>query len=189
MKPFRYKKYVPQTLGKILFFEDIIPKEALKQQFFSNLFSLLFYSFGGVISISLLYWFVQSNDIFALIFGLFFSPFFYYSYQIIVSFFIVPIGVVCDKGIMILKMKKDNTLKESQIFYFDTNYQVQINVRKNLHIAGRYKYTYDKIATFLDGKKKVFELCYSFVEDKKSPKKEFFDQAVMAFETFRITRK
>ena len=42
MKNFRYKKYIPNELGKIVFFEDLFLKKVLKQQFFSNLFSLFF---------------------------------------------------------------------------------------------------------------------------------------------------
>ena len=32
MKNFRYKKYIPNELGKIVFFEDLFPKKVLKQQ-------------------------------------------------------------------------------------------------------------------------------------------------------------
>ena len=188
MKPFRYKKYVPATLGKILFFEDIIPKEALKQQFISNLFGLLFCFFGAMICVILLYWFVLSNDFLALIFGLFFSLFFYYGYEIILNFFIVPIDIVCDKGLVILYLNKKDKMVKSKIFYFDANYVLKIEDRRNLHIAGRYRYTYDKIATFFDNNKKVFQIHYSFAKPNKSSKKEFFEHAVLAFETFRITR-
>jgi hypothetical protein len=48
MKNFRYKKYVPKDLGKIIFFEDLIPKKVLRQQFFSNIFTLFFSIFGLV---------------------------------------------------------------------------------------------------------------------------------------------
>ena len=78
---------------------------------------------------------------------------------------------------------------KSKIFYFDTKYEIRIQERRNFHIAGKYKYTYDKICTFFDKNKKVFQINYSFVDDTKSYKKEFFDSCVLAFETFRITRK
>lgn len=188
MKNFRYKKYIPNELGKIVFFEDLFPKKVLKQQFFSNLFSLFFSIFGLAICISMFYHFMISNDLFGLIFALLFSPFFYYLYKSILDFFIIEIGVVCDKGIMILHIRSDDKVLKSKIFYFDSKYEIKIEERRNFHIAGRYKYTYDKICTFFDKNKKVFQINYSFVDDKKSYKKEFFDNCVLAFETFRITR-
>ena len=189
MKNFRYKKYIPNDLGKIIFFEDLFPKKVLKQQFFSNLFSLFFSIFGLAISISMFYHFMISNDLFGLIFALLFSPFFYYLYKSILDFFIIEIGVVCDKGVVILHLRIDDKVLKSKIFYFDSKYEIRIEERKNFHIAGRYRYTYDKICTFFDKNKKVFQINYSFVDDKKSYKKEFFDNCVLAFETFRITRK
>ena len=120
MKNFRYKKYIPNDLGKIIFFEDLFPKKVLKQQFFSNLFSLFFSIFGLAISISMFYHFMISNDLFGLIFALLFSPFFYYLYKSILDFFIIEIGVVCDKGIMILHLRSDDKVLKSKIFYFDT---------------------------------------------------------------------
>ena len=188
MKNFRYKKYIPNELGKIIFFEDVIPKKVLKQQFFLNLFSLSFSIFGLMICLTMFYHFITSNDLFGLIFALLFSPFFYYLYKSVLDFFIIEIGVVCDKGIMILHIRSDDKLLKNRIFYFDTKYEIKIQERRNFHIAGRYKYTYDKICTFFDKNKKVFQINYSFVDDKKSSKKEFFDSSVLAFETFRITR-
>ncbi len=164
MKNFRYKKYIPNELGKIIFFEDLIPKKVLKQKLSSNLFSLFFSIFGLAICITMFYYFLISNDLFGLLFSLLFSPFFFYLYQSILDFFIIDIGVVCDKGIMILHLRIDDTLVKKRIFYFDSKYEIKIEERRNFHIAGRYKYTYDKICTF-------------------------FDSCVLAFETFRITRK
>ena len=92
MKNFRYKKYIPNELGKIIFFEDLFPKKVLKQQFFSNLFSLFFSIFGLAVCISMFYHFMISNDLFGLIFALLFSPFFYYLYKSILDFFIIEIG-------------------------------------------------------------------------------------------------
>lgn len=188
MKNFKYKTYIPNEIGKIIFFENLIPKEVLKQNFFSNLFTLIFSTFGLFISITMFYHFLMSNDLFGLIFALLFSPFFFYLYKSILNFFIIEIGVVCDKGLMILHIRSDNKVLKSKIFYFDTKYEIKIEERRNFHIAGRYRYTYDKICTFLDKNKKVFQINYSFVDDKKSSKKEFFDNCVLAFETFRITR-
>ena len=37
MKNFRYKKYIPNDLGKIIYFEDLIPKKVLRQKLSSNL--------------------------------------------------------------------------------------------------------------------------------------------------------
>jgi hypothetical protein len=189
MKNFRYKKYVPNELGKIIFFEDLIPKKVLKQQFFSNLFTLFFSIFGLVICILMFSHFIISNDLFGLFFALLFSPFFFYLYKSILNFFIIEIGIVCDKGIMILHLRSDDKLVKNRTLYFDTRYKIKIQERRNFHLAGRYKYTYDKICTFFDKNKKVFQINYSFVDDKKSYKKEFFDNSVLAFETFRITRK
>ena len=90
---------------------------------------------------------------------------------------------------MILHLRSDDKVLKSKIFYFDSKYEIKIQERRNFHIAGRYRYTYDKICTFFDKNKKVFQINYSFVDDKKSYKKEFFDNCVLAFETFRITRK
>ena len=69
MKNFRYKKYVPNELGKIIFFEDLIPKKVLRQQFFSNLFALFFSIFGVVICILMFSHFILSNDLFGLFFA------------------------------------------------------------------------------------------------------------------------
>ena len=189
MKNFRYKKYIPKELGKIIYFEDLIPKKVLKQEFFSNLFSLIFSIFSLVICITMFYYFIISNDLFGLFFALLFSPFFFYLCKSILNFFIIEIGVVCDKGVSILHLRIDDKLVKNRIFYFDTNYEIKIEERRNFHIAGRYKYTYDKICTFFDKNKKLFQINYSFVDDKKSYKKEFFDSCVLAFETFRITRE
>lgn len=188
MKNFRYKKYVPNDLGKIIYFEDLIPKKVLRQKLSSNLFSLFFSIFGLAICITMFYYFLISNDLFGLFFALLFSPFFFYLYKSILDFFIIEIGVVCDKGVMILHLRIDDKLVKNKIFYFDTNYEIKTEERRNFHIAGRYKYTYDKICTFFDKNKKVFQINYSFVDDKESYKKEFFDNCVLAFETFRITR-
>jgi hypothetical protein len=157
MKNFRYKKYVPNDLGKIIYFEDLIPKKVLRQKLSSNLFSLFFSIFGLAICITMFYYFLISNDLFGLFFALLFSPFFFYLYKSILDFFIIEIGVVCDKGVMILHLRIDDKLVKNKIFYFDKN-------------------------------KKVFQINYSFVDDIKSYKKEFFDSCVLAFETFRITR-
>ena len=189
MKNFRYKKYIPNDLGKIIYFEDLIPKKVLRQKLSSNLFSLFFSIFGLAICITMFYYFIISNDLFGLFFGLLFSPFFFYLYKSILDFFIIEIGVVCDKGVVILHLRIDDKLVKNRIFYFDTNYEIKIEERRNFHIAGRYKYTYDKICTFFDKNKKLFQINYSFVDDKKSYKKEFFDSCVLAFETFRITRE
>lgn len=189
MKNFRYKKYIPNDLGKIIYFEDLIPKKVLRQKLSSNLFSLFFSIFGLAICITMFYYFIISNDLFGLFFTLLFSPFFFYLYKSILDFFIIEIGVVCDKGVVILHLRIDDKLVKNRIFYFDTKYEIKIQERRNFHIAGRYKYTYDKICTFFDKNKKVFQINYSFVDDKKSYKKEFFDNCVLAFETFRITRK
>jgi hypothetical protein len=189
MKNFRYKKYIPNKLGKIIFFEDLIPKKVLRQQILSNLFALFFSIFGLVICILMFSHFIISNDLFGLFFALLFSPFFFYLYKAILNFFIIEIGIVCDKGIMILHLRSDDKLIKNRTFYFDTRYKIKIQERRNFHLVGRYKYTYDKICTFFDGNKKVFQINYSFVDDRKSYKKEFFDNCVLAFETFRITRK
>ncbi len=189
MKNFRYKKHVPNELGKIIFFEDLIPKKVLRQQFLSNLFTLFFSIFGLVICILMFSHFIISNDLFGLFSALLFSPFFFYLYKAILNFFIIEIGVVCDKGIMILHLRSDDKVLKSKIFYFDSKYEIKIQERRNFHIAGRYRYTYDKICTFFDKNKKVFQLGYSFVDNRKSSKKEFFDSCILAFETFRITRK
>ncbi len=189
MKNFRYKKYIPNDLGKIIYFEDLIPKKVLRQKLSSNLFSLFFSIFGLAICITMFYYFIISNDLFGLFFALLFSPFFFYLYKSILDFFIIEIGVVCDKGVVILHLRIDDKLVKNKIFYFDTNYEIKIQERRNFHIAGRYKYTYDKICTFFDKNKKVFQINYSFMDDKKSYKKEFFDSCVLAFETFRITRR
>ena len=92
MKNFRYKKYIPNELGKIIFFEEVIPKKVLKQQFFSNLFSLFFSIFGLMICLTMFYHFITSNDLFGLIFALLFSPFFYYLYKSVLDFFIIEIS-------------------------------------------------------------------------------------------------
>jgi hypothetical protein len=189
MKNFRYKKHIPSDLGKIIFFEDLIPKKLLKQKLFSNLFSLFFSIFGLVICITMFYYFTISHDLFGLFFALLFSPFFFYLYKSILDFFIIEIGVVCDKGIIILHLRSDDKLVKNRIFYFDTKYTIKIKERRNFHIAGKYRYSYDKMCTFFDKNKKVFQISYSFVDDRKSSKKEFFDNSVLAFETFRITRK
>ena len=189
MKNFRYKKYVPNELGKIIFFEDLIPKKVLRQKLSINLFSLFFSIFGLAICITMFYHFITSNDLFGLLFALLFSPFFFYVYKSILDFFIIEIGVVCDKGIIILHIRIDDKLVKNRTFYFNTKYELKIQEKKNFHIAGKYKYTYDKICTFFDKNRKKFQINYSFVDDKKSYKQEFFDSCVLAFETFRITRK
>ena len=173
MKNFRYKKHIPNDLGKIIFFEDLFPKKVLKQQFFSNLFSLFFSIFGLAVCISMFYHFMISNDLFGLIFALLFSPFFFYLYKSILDFFIIEIGVVCDKGIMILHLRSDDKVLKSKIFYFDTKYEIKIQERRNFHIAGRYKYTYDKICTFSIKIKKFFKSTTLLQMIKKAIKKSF----------------
>lgn len=123
MKNFRYKKYVPNELGKIIFFEDLIPKKVLRQQFLSNLFTLFFSIFGLVICILMFSHFIISNDLFGLFFALLFSPFFFYLYKSILNFFIIEIGIVCDKGIMILHLRSDDKLikNRTSIQQEDTN--------------------------------------------------------------------
>lgn len=135
MKNFRYKKYIPNELGKIIFFEDLIPKKVLKQQFILNLFALFFSIFGLVISILMFSHFIISNDLFGLFFALLFSPFFFYLYKSILDFFIIEIGVVCDKGIMILHLRIDDKVLKSRIFYFNSKYKIKIEERINFHIA------------------------------------------------------
>mgnify|MGYP003447219419 FL=1 len=115
MKNFRYKKHVPNELGKIIFFEDLIPKKVLRQQFLSNLFTLFFSIFGLVICILMFSHFIISNDLFGLFSALLFSPFFFYLYKAILNFFIIEIGVVCDKGIMILHLRSDNKVLKNKI--------------------------------------------------------------------------
>lgn len=179
----------PHDLGKIRYQEKLIPKDEIKKEFFSNIFVLSFSLFGSLISMGMFIYAYQKTDLWSLIFGVIFLPFFVYLYNSVKSFFRVKLYTVCDNGLAVYEYGFDNKLKNQEFFYFKPHFTYTVEEVKNHHIAGRYKYTYDIFCNFLDNEKVVYTLSCSCVSDENiltKRQKRFFDEALEAFMKYKF---
>lgn len=182
MKNFKYKKYLPHDLGKIIYFDDINAKTKLKDRFALNILFSIFSFIAVCLSFLLFYYAYEDNSLGSLYLALLLTPLsIYYLYIFVSNIFILKINVVCDKGIITLYLDKKEKLKKKKEFYFKKEYELHIKQRKNLHLVGRYKYTYDTYLEFSKNDKKLFQ----FFEMNN---KRFFDETIKAFKVYKITR-
>ena len=182
MKNFKYKKYLPKDLGKIIYFDDVNINKKLKDEFILNFLFSIFSFMAVCLSFFLFYYAYENDSLGSLYLAILLTPLsIYYLYTFVSNIFIVKINVVCDKGIITLYLDKKENLKKKKEFYFKSEYEVHTKQRKNLHLAGRYRYTFDTYLEFSKNGKKVFQLF-------EMPNKRFFDETLKAFKVYKITR-
>ena len=182
MKTFKYKKYLPQDLGKIIYFDDVDVKTKLKDEYVLNILFSVFSFMAVCLSFFLFYYAYENDSLGSLYLAILLTPLsIYYLYAFVSNIFILKINVVCDKGIITLYLDKKENLKKKKEFYFKKEYELHIKQRKNLHLVGRYKYTYDTYLEFSKNGKSIFELF-------EMQNKKFFDETMKAFKVYKITR-
>lgn len=182
MKTFKYKKYLPQDLGKILYFDNVDVKTKLKDESGLNILFSVFSFMAVCLSIFLFYYAYENDSLGSLYLAILLTPLsIYYLYAFVSNIFILKIDVVCDKGIITLYLDKKENLKKKKEFHFRKEYELHIKQRKNLHLAGKYRYTYDTYLEFSKNGKSVFELF-------EMQNKRFFDETIKAFKVYKITR-
>ncbi|MCT7548646.1 hypothetical protein N5U18_09105 [Aliarcobacter butzleri] len=160
MKNFKYKKYLPHDLGKIIYFDDINAKTKLKDRFPLNILFSIFSFMAVCLSFFLFYYAYEDNSLGSLYLALLLTPLsIYYLYIFVSNIFILEINVVCDKGIITLYLDKKEKLKKKKEFYF----------------------SYDTYFEFSKDDKKLFQ----FFEMNN---KRFFEETIKAFKIYKITR-
>ena len=182
MKNFKYKKYLPQDLGKIIYFDDVNINKKLKDEFVLNILFAIFSFLSVCLSIFLFYYTYENDSLGSLYLAILLTPLsIYYLYTFVSNIFIAKINIVCDKGIITLYLDKKENLKKKKEFYFKKEYELHTKQRKNIHLAGRYRYTFDTYLEFSKNGKKVFQLF-------ETQNKKFFDETIKAFKVYKITR-
>lgn len=182
MKTFKYKKYLPQDLGKIIYFDNVDVKTKLKDESGLNILFSVFSFMAVCLSIFLFYYAYENDSLGSLYLAILLTPLsIYYLYAFVSNIFILKIDVVCDKGIITLYLDKKENLKKKKEFHFRKEYELHIKQRKNLHLAGKYRYTYDTYLEFSKNGKSIFELF-------EMQNKRFFDETIKAFKVYKITR-
>ena len=182
MKTFRYKKYIPHDLGKIIYFDNFDVKTKLKNEFVLNTLFSIFSLIFVCLSFFLFYYAYEEDSLGFLYLAILLTPLsIYYLYIFISNIFTLKINIVCDKGIITLYLDKKEKLKKKKEFYFKKEYEAHIKQRKNFHLAGRYRYTYDNYLEFTKNGKKIFQLF-------EMTNKKFFDETIKAFKVYKITR-